>query len=269
MRSAMIAAAVAVAIVQSSTGAAEAKTRAHQSQTKVLKKKVNKLQDQIATLRKQASTLDRQRTTARREVAALRRSLHIIPPSLLLASIKAPFVAPAAAFRDVPVNTVLLGSLSTETPRRAPEREPQPLIQPMRVVTRHALKALAGFPAPLVAKVEEIVSACGSRIASAHRPGARVAGSGRQSLHAIKRAVDVSGNPKCIYAHLRGRWPGGYSTDYWSAPGGRHVHISYSPRGREWGARFVHWHSGRAQHARLARKRHANAPSATWSSPLT
>jgi hypothetical protein len=56
------------------------------------------------------------------------------------------------------------------------------------------------------------------------------------SLHASGRAVDISGNPKCIYRALAG-WPGGYSTDYARI---RHVHISYAPGGREWGARFAH-----------------------------
>lgn len=110
----------------------------------------------------------------------------------------------------------------------------------------------SGFPRPLVAKVNEIVSGCGSRIASAYRPGARVAGSGRVSNHALKKAVDVAGNPSCIYAHLKG-WPGGYSTDYYSAPGGQHVHISYNPN-KEWGARFVHYHGGRSHY--LAASRH-------------
>lgn len=106
---------------------------------------------------------------------------------------------------------------------------------------RGATTSLAGFPAPLVAKVHEIQSSCGSRIVSAFRPGARVAGSGHISNHALKKAVDVAGNPKCIYAHLRG-WPGGYSIDYGAV---QHVHISYN-RSMEWGVRFAHYgHSGR------------------------
>lgn len=100
-----------------------------------------------------------------------------------------------------------------------------------------------GFPAPLVRKVREIKRRCGSRVTSGYRRGARVRGYGTVSNHALRRAYDVSGNPRCIYRVLRG-WPGGYSTDYWSAPGGPHVHISYNRR-KEWGARFRHRHGRR------------------------
>lgn len=93
-------------------------------------------------------------------------------------------------------------------------------------------------PAPLNAKVQEIITDCGSHIASGFRPGARVRGSGSLSNHALHRAYDLKGNPACIYGKLHG-WPGGYSTDYHSAPGGSHVHISYNPS-KEWGLRFVH-----------------------------
>lgn len=124
-------------------------------------------------------------------------------------------------------------------------------------VARHgSLISLDGFPAPLVAKAHEIVSACGSRVISAYRPGARVAGTHHVSNHALKKAVDVAGNPRCIYAHLKG-WPGGYSVDYGKV---NHVHISYN-RSMEWGARFAHYGSGRHyaghyRHARYARLHH-------------
>jgi hypothetical protein len=104
--------------------------------------------------------------------------------------------------------------------------------------------ALSDLTPTLAKKVSEITSACGSRLISGYRPGARVAGSGHPSLHSLypSRAADLSGNPACIYAHLQA-WAGGYSTDYGRV---RHVHISYSPpgtgylAGREWHARFVH-----------------------------
>lgn len=96
---------------------------------------------------------------------------------------------------------------------------------------------------PLAAKAVEIVGACRARVVSAFRPGAKVAGTNHQSLHAVHKAVDVAGDPACIYSHLQG-WPGGYSKDYSRV---RHVHISYEPGGREWGARFVHG-GGRHHH---------------------
>lgn len=98
---------------------------------------------------------------------------------------------------------------------------------------------LAGVYGPLAAKAQEIASACGSRVISGLRH-TRVAGSRRWSLHASGHAVDMQGNPGCVYAHLRG-WPGGYSTDYGRV---RHVHISLG--GREDGIRFAH-RSGRTR----------------------
>jgi hypothetical protein len=105
----------------------------------------------------------------------------------------------------------------------------------------------------LRAKISEITSACGSRLISGYRPGARVAGSGHPSLHSVypARAADVEGNPSCIYSHLQG-WSGGYSIDYGHV---RHVHISYSPpgtgylAGMEWHARFAHYGSGHRGYA--------------------
>jgi hypothetical protein len=110
-------------------------------------------------------------------------------------------------------------------------------------VPRSALPepSLAGYPAPLVAKVQELKAHCGARLISAFRPGARIRGSGYPSLHASKRAVDMTGNAACIYRHLED-WPGGVSTDYAAVA---HVHISYAPNGQEWGARFSHWRSRR------------------------
>lgn len=106
----------------------------------------------------------------------------------------------------------------------------------------------AGLPGPLAAKVNELKLNCGAVVISAHRPGARIAGTGRRSLHAIGRAVDMQGPSGCIYAHLQG-WPGGYSTDYARM---RHVHISYMPGGQEWGSRFVHG----GYRTRYAKRRH-------------
>jgi len=90
--------------------------------------------------------------------------------------------------------------------------------------------SLTGVTPVLAAKARQIVASCGSTIVSA------VSRRGNRSNHPIGRAVDLKGNPGCVYAQLKG-WPGGYSTDY-SAIG--HVHISYNPGGQEWGLRFAH-----------------------------
>lgn len=97
--------------------------------------------------------------------------------------------------------------------------------------------SLSAIVAPLAAKAAEIVAACpGARVVSAVRR-TRIAGTRRMSLHATGKAIDMQGNPACIYAQL-GDWPGGYTTDYARV---RHVHISYDrDGGREWGQRFAH-----------------------------
>jgi hypothetical protein len=104
-----------------------------------------------------------------------------------------------------------------------------------------------GIVSPLAAKIREISSSCGSSVVSGVRH-TRIENTRTTSLHASGQAVDMKGNPKCIYQHLAG-WPGGYSTDYGRV---QHVHISYSGGGREWGLRFAHGaHHHRARYAHL------------------
>jgi hypothetical protein len=100
--------------------------------------------------------------------------------------------------------------------------------------------SLAGVTPVLATKAREIEAECGSVIISAvsQRPN--------RSDHPTGRAVDIKGNPDCIYAHLKG-WPGGYSTDYGAV---QHVHISYKPGGREWGLHFTHNRPHRVRYAR-------------------
>lgn len=125
--------------------------------------------------------------------------------------------------------------------RRAAARAP-------RHPARSQGASLTGVYGPLAAKAREIVAACGSRVVSGVRR-TRVAGTRRMSQHASGRAVDLRGNPACIYARLRG-WRGGYSTDYATAPGGPHVHVSLG--GCEDGRRFAH----RASRPRYAARGH-------------
>lgn len=108
----------------------------------------------------------------------------------------------------------------------------------------------------LANKVAEILTECpGARLTSGHRPGARVRGSRRPSLHSVypSQAADLAGNPSCIRARLEG-WIGGASTDYAAV---RHYHISYShPGGREFGARFTHYGHGKRRYARKHYRHH-------------
>lgn len=134
-------------------------------------------------------------------------------------------------------------------------------VKPRRAVARHRapsvtqtlVRAATGIVAPLAAKVAEIQTSCGSRVVSALRH-TRVAGTRTMSLHASGQAVDIAGNPSCIYAALSG-WAGGYSTDYSRVA---HVHISWG--GREHGVRFVHdGHRHARHHARHRHPRYAAA----------
>ena len=101
--------------------------------------------------------------------------------------------------------------------------------------------SLAGLPAGLVRALNKVERACdGFRVISTFRPGARVAGSGRTSLHALHKAADfVVSRWRCAYAALRG-FPGGLSIDPARV---HHIHASYWPGGREWHARFAHYGS--------------------------
>lgn len=109
------------------------------------------------------------------------------------------------------------------------------------VSDRHKV-GLAGVNPVLAAKVASIVGTCGSRVISTVRH-TYVAGTRRISQHANGTAVDITGNPACIYGQLHG-WEGGYSVDYGAV---RHVHISIG--GREAGARFVHGGGHRRHYA--------------------
>lgn len=145
----------------------------------------------------------------------------------------APAVEPSSAR---PAATAIYNSLSrphsragTAIAARAHQSRPGPL---------------SGVSAPLRALAGRLSRECGAVVISGRRHTS-VAGSGRLSLHATGRAIDVRGDYRCIYARLRG-WPGGVSTD---AGAVRHVHISLG--GREDGLRFAHHRS-----TRLAARRH-------------
>jgi hypothetical protein len=112
-----------------------------------------------------------------------------------------------------------------------------------------ASTSVSGIVPALAAKVAQIQSACpGAHVISGVRH-TRIRGSGRMSLHATGEAVDMRGNPSCVYAQLRD-WPGGYSTDYGRV---QHVHISLAANGREAGLRFSHG-GGRGHRHRYARR---------------
>ena len=129
------------------------------------------------------------------------------------------------------------------------------LVMPLCALSPAEAGSLGGVRPALAAKARDIQRACGSRVVSGVRR-TLVAGTRRLSLHASGRAVDLAGNPRCIYARLRG-WPGGVTTDY-----GRVLHVHVSWGGREHGRRFAHRHVGRERvaHRHVGRARAAHRP---------
>lgn len=94
--------------------------------------------------------------------------------------------------------------------------------------------AAAGcLPAALKTKLSQIRSKFGPvRIVSAHRPGARIAGSGKRSYHASCRAVDFhapKGKYSQVVAWLKANHSGGVGT---YSCGMSHIHIDNGPRVR-------------------------------------
>jgi uncharacterized protein YcbK (DUF882 family) len=72
------------------------------------------------------------------------------------------------------------------------------------------------------------------QVVSTHRPGARIAGSGRQSYHASCRAVDFkapSGKHSAVVSWLKSNFSGGIGTYSCSM---HHIHIDNGPQ--------VRWH---------------------------
>ena len=114
---------------------------------------------------------------------------------------------------------------------------------------RPAGVSLIGVVPQLATKVTDIVGTCGSEVVSTVRH-TYVAGTNHISQHANGTAVDITGNPSCIYSMLRG-WPGGYSVDYRRV---HHVHISIG--GHEAGLRFVHGGGHRRHYAHHHRHRY-------------
>ena len=75
-------------------------------------------------------------------------------------------------------------------------------------------------------------AACGIKVISTFRPGARIAGKGQRSMHATCRAADfTTSSPACVLRVLSG-WHGKLSTDYARM---QHFHIDNGPQ-----ARFAH-----------------------------
>ena len=115
----------------------------------------------------------------------------------------------------------------------------------LRFIVKYAVVAIAllavpsvGFgattsthclPASLKSRLAEVRSKFGPiRVVSTHRPGAKIKGTGRTSLHASCRAVDFippKGKSKAVASYLR-RANSGYTLTYASG----HIHIDTGRR---------------------------------------
>lgn len=119
------------------------------------------------------------------------------------------------------------------------------------VQTAQAASSSTGcLPGVLRARLSQIRSKFGSiRVVSTHRPGARIAGSGRRSLHSSCRAVDFvppRGKYGAVVAWLKANHGGGVGT---YSCGMHHVHIDSGPR-----VRFHHCVSASGRPIRSARR---------------
>ncbi len=113
------------------------------------------------------------------------------------------------------------------------------------------------MPASLSAKLNQIRAKFGPiQVISTHRPGARIAGSGRRSYHASCRAVDFNpprGKYKQVLAWLKANHNGGVGS---YSCGMHHIHIDNGPRIR------FHKCQGSGRYAkRSSKKRYASSRS--------
>lgn len=110
------------------------------------------------------------------------------------------------------------------------------------------------LPDQLKAALAKVQAACpGFNVISANRPGSRVRGSGRTSLHASCQAADITVSKWSCASRVLKDFPGGMSTDPERVG---HIHVSMARGSREYGSRFAHWQPKRhrvSRHVRVAK----------------
>lgn len=114
------------------------------------------------------------------------------------------------------------------------------------------------MPSALAAKLNQIRAKFGPvQVISTHRPGARIAGSGRRSYHASCRAVDFNpprGKYSQVLAWLKANHSGGVGS---YSCGMHHIHIDTGPR-----IRFHKCQGSSGRYAsRSSKKRYASSRS--------
>jgi hypothetical protein len=127
---------------------------------------------------------------------------------------------------------------------------------PVSKTAQAAGMATGCLPGVLKQRLSQIRSKFGPvRVVSAHRPGARIAGSGRRSFHSSCRAVDFHpprGKHRAVVAWLKANHGGGVGT---YSCGMNHIHIDNGPQ-----VRFHHCvgRSGRPQQRYTSRRNNRN-----------
>jgi len=138
---------------------------------------------------------------------------------------------------------------------------------PVSKTAQAAGMATGCLPGVLKQRLSQIRSKFGPvRVVSTHRPGARIAGSGRRSFHSSCRAVDFHpprGKHRAVVAWLKANHGGGVGT-YGCAM--NHIHIDNGPQ-----VRFHHCvgSNGRPQRRHASRRNNRNTASSTRSGSRT
>lgn len=188
---------------------------------------------------------------AARELGMVKAGIVPVKIERLTAVAKAPVPVPPAPSLPPPTETT--APTATVLPTIAG------FIQSLFKVANHA--NLSKTPVELRTFLNRVQDTCGTvTVISGFRPGARVAGSGRVSLHASGKAVDYQIKDTVCALKVAKGWPGGHSTDYSRV---NHFHISWAPGSGEWKRRFVHG-SSKVRYAKRWRYRFAARHHRRW-----
>ncbi len=124
-------------------------------------------------------------------------------------------------------------------------------VDPVEAARRGPSSGSSCLPGVLKTRLSQIRARFGRvRVISTFRRGARIAGSGRRSLHASCRAVDFHvprGKYRAVVSWLKRNHFGGVGT---YSCGMHHIHIDNGPR-----VRFHHCVNGRGRPTRYAKRR--------------
>ncbi len=177
----------------------------------------------------------------KRDLDAVRKQIIDYKPKSMSITVTPTFLSSIAAYPPEGIERLLVAPVR-EVPAPTETETPKTLTGYRDHVERISGKSMSAAPQPLQMWMRKVASACsGFKVISVCRPGARVRGSGRTSLHASCRAVDFQvASPTCAWGVLNrkgDRFPGGLSRDYKRV---NHYHVSWAKSSGEWSARFNH-----------------------------